>query len=141
MKPRKGSAPKANSITLSHELEISILCIDALFYFDVSFFPLQMRIIIIQTHDCLTRGSCLTAKAKEMFALSQVLQNWSHRSYKKLQWHLAEQLLFLACYCESGYITFGGFLRTKLTARNKLNLLFLQKRRNKQNESPMSRVR
>lgn len=47
---------------------------------------------------------------------------------KKLQWHLAEQLLFLAGYCESGYITFGGLLRTKLTAHNKLNLFFLRKR-------------
>lgn len=71
----------------------------------------------------------LSAKAKETFGRAQVLQNWSHRSYKKkLQWHLAEQLLFLAGYCESGYITFGGLLRTKLTAHNKLNLFFLQKR-------------
>jgi len=69
----------------------------------------------------------LSAKAEEVFALSQVLQNWSHRSYKKLQWHLAEQLLFLARYCESGYITFGGFLRTKLTACNRLNLFFSPK--------------
>lgn len=66
----------------------------------------------------------LSAKVKEIFVLLQVLQNWRHRSYKKLQWHLAEQLLFLACYCESGYITFGGFLRAKLTAHNKLNLFF-----------------
>lgn len=61
----------------------------------------------------------LSAKAKEILALSQVLQDWSHRSYKKLHWHLAERLLFLARCCESGYITFGGFLRTKLTAKVK----------------------
>lgn len=66
----------------------------------------------------------LCAEAKEIFALSQVLQNWSHRSCKKLHWHLAEQLLFLARYCESCYITFGGFLRMKLTAHNKLNVFF-----------------
>lgn len=89
----------------------------------------------------LGAAACLSAKAKKILALSRVLQNWNHRSLKKLQWHLAEQLLFLVCCCESGYIIFHGFLRTKLMVYKKLNLFFLRKRKNKLNESLMSRVR
>lgn len=121
MKPHEGSAPRANSITWSHDLEIYVCVYNHSFFL---FFYLELE---DYTNPCLSRkelSNDFLLKLRKYLCFHRSCRIGGTGLIKKLQWHLAEQLLFLACYCESGYITFGGFLRTKLIAHNKLIFFF-----------------